>query len=64
MLVLVLNFNHPSICWKSNTREHKQTRILEFNDNNLLIQELTRGDALLVLILTNKEELVKDSKVV
>lgn len=64
MLVVVLGFNHPNICWKSNTGGHKQTRMLEYNNYNLMIQELTRRDALLVLMIINKEELVRDVKVV
>ncbi|GAB0178597.1 hypothetical protein GRJ2_000325000 [Grus japonensis] len=65
-LVLMGDFNHPDICWRDNTAECKQSRkFLEcINDNFLLqvIEEPTRGGAMLDLILTNKEGLVGDVK--
>ncbi|GAB0185274.1 F-box only protein 16 [Grus japonensis] len=65
-LIFMGNFNHPGICWKGNTAGHKQSRrFLECVDNNFLtqaIEEPAREDALLDLILTNKEELVGDVK--
>ncbi|GAB0207020.1 hypothetical protein GRJ2_003167600 [Grus japonensis] len=65
-LVLMGDFNHPDICWRDNTAEHKQSRkFLEcVNDNFLLqvIEDPTRRGAMLDLILTNKEGLVGDVK--
>ncbi|GAB0204391.1 hypothetical protein GRJ2_002904700 [Grus japonensis] len=58
------DFNHPDICWRDNTAEHKQSRkFLECVDDNFLLQvteEPTRRGAMLDLILTNKEDLVGD----
>ncbi|GAB0204405.1 mitochondrial enolase superfamily member 1 [Grus japonensis] len=60
------DFNHPDICWRDNTAEHKQSRkFLECVDDNFLLQvteEPTRRGAMLDLILTNKEDLVGDVK--
>ena len=63
-LVLLGNFNHSNISWKGSRAGHRQSRrSLECIDGNCLtqvIKKLMRGDALLNLILTNKEELVGD----
>ncbi|GAB0182547.1 hypothetical protein GRJ2_000720000 [Grus japonensis] len=60
------DFNHPDICWRDKTAEHKQSRkFLECVDDNFLLQvieEPTRRGAMLDLILTNKEGLVGDVK--
>ncbi|GAB0187672.1 hypothetical protein GRJ2_001232500 [Grus japonensis] len=65
-LVLMGDFNHPDICWRDNAAEHKQSRkFLECVDDNFLLQvieEPTRGGAMLDLVLTNKEGLVGDVK--
>ncbi|KAM7160392.1 uncharacterized protein RBU57_010555 [Macrochelys suwanniensis] len=66
-LVLMGDFNHPDICWESNTAVHRQSRkILASVGDNFLVQVLeepTRGRALLDLLLTNREELVGEAKV-
>ncbi|CAM4569974.1 unnamed protein product [Lepidochelys olivacea] len=66
-LVLMGDFNHPDICWESNTAVHRQSRkVLENVGDNFLVQVLeepTRGRALLHLLLTNREELVGEAKV-
>ncbi|CAM5130495.1 unnamed protein product, partial [Natator depressus] len=66
-LVLMGDFNHPDICWESNTVVHRQSRkFLENVGDNFLVQVLeepTRGRALLDLLLTNQEELVGEAKV-
>ncbi|GAB0202598.1 mitochondrial enolase superfamily member 1 [Grus japonensis] len=65
-LVLMGDFNHPDICWRDNTAEHKQSRkFLECVHDNFLLQvieEPTRRGAMLDLILTNKEGLIGDVK--
>ncbi|GAB0193896.1 hypothetical protein GRJ2_001854900 [Grus japonensis] len=64
-LVLMGDFNHPSICWRDNTAGHKQSRkFLEYIDDNLLqvIEEPKRRGAMLDLVLSNKEGLVGDVK--
>ena len=59
-------FNHPAICWRDNTAGHKQSRrFLECDDDNFLLQvieEPTRRDAMMDLVLTNKEGLVGNAK--
>ncbi|XP_065409830.1 uncharacterized protein LOC135972960 isoform X1 [Chrysemys picta bellii] len=66
-LVLMGDFNHPDICWESNTVVHRQSRkFLESVGDNFLVQVLeepTRGRAFLDLLLTNREELVGEAKV-
>ncbi|CAM5108800.1 unnamed protein product [Eretmochelys imbricata] len=66
-LVLMGDFNHPDICWESNTVVHRQSRkFLERVGDNFLVQVLeepTRGRVLLDLLLTNREELVGEAKV-
>ncbi|PKU42802.1 rna-directed dna polymerase from mobile element jockey-like [Limosa lapponica baueri] len=61
-LVLAGDFNLPDICWKYYTAESWETRrFLECIEDNFLTQlvkEPTRGDALLDLLFTNKEELL------
>ncbi|KAK4825453.1 hypothetical protein QYF61_027608 [Mycteria americana] len=61
------DFNHPNRCRRNNTEGHKQSRrYLECIDDNFLAQvteKPTRKGALLDLILTNKEGLVRDVKV-
>ncbi|GAB0190944.1 hypothetical protein GRJ2_001559700 [Grus japonensis] len=65
-LVLMGDFMHPNICLRDNTAGHKQSRrFLEGTDNNFLLQvieEPTRRDAMLDLVLTNKEGLVENVK--
>ncbi|CAM2111629.1 unnamed protein product [Caretta caretta] len=65
-LVLMGDFNFPDICWESNTAVHRQSRkFLESVGDNFLVQVLeepTRGRALLDLLLTNREELVGEAK--
>ncbi|GAB0209929.1 mitochondrial enolase superfamily member 1 [Grus japonensis] len=60
------DFNHPDSCWRDNTAGHKQSRkFLECVDDNFLLQvteEPTRRDAMLDLVLTNKEGLVGNVK--
>ena len=63
-LVLVGDFNLLDICWNCNTVQRKQSRrFLEWVEDNFLIQlvnESTRGGALLDLLFTNREGLVGD----
>ncbi|PKU42484.1 rna-directed dna polymerase from mobile element jockey-like [Limosa lapponica baueri] len=58
-LVLVGDFNHPDICWKGYTARNTQSRrFLQCIDDNFLtqlVEEPTRREALLDLVLTNKE---------
>ena len=60
------DFNHPNICWRDNTAGHKQSRrFLECIDDNFLSQALDepmRRGALLDLVLTNEEGLVRNVK--
>jgi len=38
-LVLIGDFNHPTICWRDNTAGHKQSRrFLNCVDDNILLQ--------------------------
>ncbi|PKU48463.1 glycerol kinase [Limosa lapponica baueri] len=66
-LVLVGDFNYPGICWKDYTARNIQSeRFLQCTDDNFLtqlVEEPTGREALLDLVLTNKEELVEDIKV-
>ena len=66
-LVLMGDFNHPDICWEDHTARHAQSRrLLQCIDDNFLtqvVQEPTRRGALLDLVLTNTEGLVRDVKV-
>ncbi|PKU46943.1 glycerol kinase [Limosa lapponica baueri] len=66
-LVLVGDFNYPDICWKGYTARNIQSkRFLHCIDDNFLMQlveEPTRREALLDLLLTDKEGLVEDIKV-
>ena len=66
-LILTGEFNHPDICWKSGTANCKQSRKLrECIEDNFLVQvmeSLTRGEALLDLLLTNAEELIGEVKI-
>ena len=66
-LVLMGDFNHPDICWDSSMVGGGQSRrFLESSEDNFLAQvidELTRGEALLDLVLTNAEESVKEVKI-
>ena len=60
------DFNHPDICWKSNTaRQTESRRFLQSIDDNFLtqvVEEPTRRGVLLDLVLTNKERVVGDMK--
>jgi len=66
-LVLLGDFNHPSICWKSNTASCRQfSKFLECIEDNFLSQVIstpTRGDVILDLVVTNASELVADVKI-
>jgi len=61
------DFNRPDISWEDHTARHSQSRrILQSIDDNFLMQvveEPTRGGALLDLVLTNKEGLAENVKV-
>ena len=65
--VLVGYFNFPDIFWKYNIAQRKQTKkFLECVEDSLLtqlVQEPTRGGALLDLLFTNREGLIGDVKV-
>ncbi|GAB0204868.1 mitochondrial enolase superfamily member 1 [Grus japonensis] len=65
-LVFMHDFNHCNICWRDNTAGHKQSRkFLECVDDNFLLQvieEPTKRGAMLDLVLTNKEGLVRNVK--
>ena len=56
------DFNHPHICWRDNTAGHKQSwRFLDCIDDNFplpVMEKPMRRDAMLDLVLTNKEGLV------
>jgi len=56
-IVLMGNFNYPSICWKDNTAGHQQSRkFLECTDDIFLfqvVQESRRKDATLDFVLTS-----------
>ena len=59
--------NHPGICWVSSTAKHVQTRqFLQCIEDNFLMQvveEPTRQGVLLDLVLSNRDELLRDLKV-
>ncbi|GAB0203009.1 hypothetical protein GRJ2_002766500 [Grus japonensis] len=55
-LILLEDFNHPNICWKSSTVSCRQSsRLLECIERNFLsqiIDSLIRGDVILDLMVT------------
>jgi len=63
-LVLLWDFKHPNICWKSSMVGCRQSRILlEYIENNFLNQVIhspTRGDVILDLLVTNASGLIHD----
>ena len=65
-LILMGDFNFPDVCWKYNAAQRKQSRrLLEWVEDSFLtqlVQEPTRGGALLDLLFTNSEGLVGDVK--
>ncbi|KAK4824986.1 hypothetical protein QYF61_022512 [Mycteria americana] len=65
-LILLGDFNHPDICWKSSTASYRQSRrLLEYIEDNFLSQRIdspTRGDAILDLLVVNASELISDVK--
>jgi len=67
VLVFMVDFNHPGICWKDNTARHAQSRrFLQSIDSNFVTQVVEkpmRRGVLLDLVPTKKEELVEDVKV-
>ena len=56
-LVLLGDFNHPNICWKSSMASCRQSRrLLKCIEDNFLSQVIdspTRGDVILDLLVTN-----------
>ncbi|KAK4831258.1 hypothetical protein QYF61_016728 [Mycteria americana] len=66
-LILLEDFNHLDICWKSGTASCKQSRrLLEYIEDNFLIQVInnpTSGGALLDMLLTNTDELIREVKI-
>lgn len=66
-LILLEDFRHLDVCWESHITGSKQfRRLLESIEDIFLIQvldKLTRGEELLVLVLTNVEELIKAVKI-
>ncbi|PKU39374.1 rna-directed dna polymerase from mobile element jockey-like [Limosa lapponica baueri] len=65
-LVLMGDFNYPSICWRDNTAGHKQSRrFLECIDDKFILkvtEKTMKRGAMLDLVLTNKEKLVGNVK--
>lgn len=62
-LVLLQDFNHTIISWKSSTSCRQSRRLLEGMRNNLLsqvIEKPTRGNAILDTKVTNISELMRD----
>ena len=61
------DFNHLEICWDSETAGGRQSRrFLEPVEGKFLVQVLdglTRGEALLDLVLTNAEESMREVKI-
>lgn len=66
-LLLVGDFNHMDVCWKSNIAGCKQSRrLLEYIEDNFLIQVLdtpSSDEELLDLVLTNEDNLIKEVKI-
>lgn len=55
-------FNQHRICCEGNTKGYKQCRFLEFLEDNFFVKAInqaTRGDAILNLLLINNKEDVK-----
>ena len=65
--VLLGDFNHPDIRWKSSKASCRLSRrFLEYVEDNLLrhvIDISTRGDAMLDLLLTNTSEMISDTRI-
>jgi len=66
-LVLLGDFNHPDIFWKSSTVSYRQSRrLLECIEDDFLSQVTdspTQRDAILDLLVTNARELIGDVKI-
>ena len=62
-LILLGDFNHPNICWKSSTVSCRQSRrLLECIEDNFLSQAIdspTTGGVLLDLLVTNASKLIR-----
>uniref|UniRef100_K7EXH4 Endonuclease/exonuclease/phosphatase domain-containing protein n=1 Tax=Pelodiscus sinensis TaxID=13735 RepID=K7EXH4_PELSI len=64
--VVIGDFNYPDICWENNTAGHRlSNKFLDCIGDNFLFQKVEKatGEAVLDLILTNREELVENLKV-
>ena len=66
-VVLLWDFNHPSIFCKSSTARYRQSRrFLEYIEDNFLSQVIdspTRRYVILDLLVTNTSKLVSDAKI-
>jgi len=66
-LVLLGDFSHPNICWKSSTVSCRQSRrLLECTEDKFLNQARespTRADVILDLLVTNASKLIRDIKI-
>ena len=66
-LVLLGDFNHPDISWKSVTVSCRQSKkLLECTEDNFLSQVIdspTRGHVILDLLVTNAREIIGDIKI-
>jgi len=65
--ILLEDFSHPDICWKSSGASCRQTgRLLECIEGNFLSQVIdtpTQGDVILAMMVTNASELISDIKI-
>jgi len=65
-LILLGDFNHPNISWKSSMVSCGKSRnLLECIEDTFLSQAInstTRGDVIQDLLVTNKDELIGDTK--
>jgi len=66
-LILLGDFNHPAICWKSSMASCRQSRRLpEYIEDKFLSQVIdspTRGDVMLDVLESNTKELIGDNKI-
>jgi len=67
-LVLLVNFNHSNIRWKSSTaicrRSRRFLKCLEDNFLSQVIDNPARADVLLDLLAANTSELIRDIKII
>ena len=65
-LILIGDFNYPTVNWETHTADHEGERIINYIEDNFYIQKVTqptRGDNILDLVMCSDDDLISTVEV-